>query len=659
MTSEEGLVHRKTTTNVCAVSIVQTQAVHKSYGPRIVLEAADVSVQKNERIGVVGKNGAGKSTLARIIAGIEQPDSGNVSRMRGASVEYLSQTPSFEGDPTALGALLNALSDWSDAVARHEAATQQLVLGQGDQKVLLEEQQRAAEAVERMGGWQLSHRAEALLGHLGVTRPEAKVATMSGGEQRRVALARLLIARPDLAILDEPTNHLDAETVEWLESYLIDEHEGAILLITHDRYLLDRVAERTLEVADGKVYSYAGGYELYLEQKAERAEHAARTEQNRQNFLRRELEWLRRQPKARSTKQKARIERAEAAKASIAPREQAAAQFSLETSRSGKTILEARELTLEIGGRELVSGLDLFLTQGEIVGVVGRNGAGKTTLLRAIMGEQPLKSGTLRVGQNTKIGYFDQKRSGLDDEKSVFDNVAGDDGKLEGGRSLEPRVYLEQFGFDSGQQRQPVGSLSGGERARVALARLLRRVMNLLLLDEPTNDLDVATLGSLETLLLESKATALVVTHDRWFLDRVASAILCFEGDGKVVLYPGNYETFRRLRAERDASRSAPPEASSGEEKKKPAAAAKPRRLSRAEEQELAALPDRIEASEAEVARCQAELADPATHAAGRERVQRSTSELAAAEAEVTRLMARWEELEQKRTLLAEGQSSS
>ncbi|MFZ5892098.1 MAG: ABC-F family ATP-binding cassette domain-containing protein [Myxococcota bacterium] len=634
------------------MTIVQTQAVHKSYGPRVVLAAVDVAIQKNERIGVVGRNGAGKSTLARIIAGLEQPDSGSVSRMRGASVEYLSQTPRFEGDPTALEALLAALGDWTAAVARYEAATHALASGAGNQNLLLEEQQRAAEGVERLGGWQQQHRAEALLGHLGVTRPNAKILSMSGGEQRRVALARLLIARPDLAILDEPTNHLDAETVEWLENYLIDEHEGAVLLITHDRYLLDRVAERTLEVAGGNVYSYAGGYELYLEQKAEREEHAARTEQNRQNFLRRELEWLRRQPKARSTKQKARVERAEAAKATVAPREQATAKFSLETSRAGKTILEARGVSIEIAGRELVSGLDLFLTQGEIIGVVGRNGAGKTSLLRAIVGELPVKSGSLTVGQNTKIGYFDQKRSGLDEEKSVFENVAGDDGKLEGGRAVEPRVYLEQFGFDSGQQRQPVGSLSGGERARVALARLLRRVMNLLLLDEPTNDLDVATLGSLETLLLESGATALVVTHDRWFLDRVASGILCFEGEGKVVLYSGNYETFRRLRAARDAEKTSAPARDEAEPKKK-APQAKPKRLSRAEEQELAALPDQIEVAEATLARCQAELADPTTHTQGRENVQRATASLAAAEGEVTRLMARWEELEQKRAALA------
>ncbi|MGC4092523.1 MAG: ABC-F family ATP-binding cassette domain-containing protein [Polyangiaceae bacterium] len=473
------------------MSIVQTQAVHKAYGPRVVLGAVDVAIQKDERVGVVGRNGAGKSTLARILAGVEQADSGSVTRMRGARIEYLSQTPTFDGDPTALDALLDALAGWRSAVARHEAATQLLTLGQGDQKVLLEEQHVAGEEVERLGGWQVQHRAHALLGHLGVSRVDGKVASMSGGEQRRVALARLLIARPELAILDEPTNHLDAETVEWLENYLIEEHQGAVLLITHDRYLLDRVAERTLEVVQGNVFSYAGGYELYLEQKAEREELAARTEQNRQNFLRRELEWLRRQPKARGTKQKARIERAEAAKGAIAPREQAAAKFSLETSRSGKTILEARQLTLELGGKELISGLDLFLTQGEIIGVVGRNGAGKTTLLRAVVGDLPVKSGSLTVGQNTKIGYFDQKRSGLDDEKSVFDNVAGDDGKLEGGRAVEPRVYLEQFGFDSGQQRQPVGSLSGGERARVALARLLRRVMNLPLLDEPTNDSNV------------------------------------------------------------------------------------------------------------------------------------------------------------------------
>ncbi len=648
---------------MAALTIIQTQAVHKAYGPRVVLASVDVSIQENERVGVVGRNGAGKSTLSRILAGIETADAGTVSRRRGAVIEYLSQTPTFEGDPSAEEAMLLALSAWTRAVTRHEAATQALSQGQGNQESLLDEQHHAAEEVERLGGWEQRHRAQALLGHLGIARPDDKVSRMSGGEQRRVALARLLIARPDLAILDEPTNHLDAETIEWLEQYLLDEHTGAVLLITHDRYLLDRVAERTLEVADGQVFSYEGGYELYLEQKAEREEHAARTEQNRQNFLRRELEWLRRQPKARGTKQKARIERAETAQSSGPTRVQDTASFSLETSRAGKTILELRDLSLEIAGRELVRKLTLFLTKGEIVGVVGPNGIGKTTLFRAIRGELQPTSGAVVVGQNTKIAYFDQQRSGLEDDKSVFDNVAGEEVRVAGGRVIEPRQYLERFGFDTHQQRQPVGSLSGGERARVALARLLRQTTNLLLLDEPTNDLDVATLGALENLLIEASATAIVVTHDRWFLDRVASAILAFEGDGKVVLYPGNYETFRRLRQEareqerrqKVASEAPRPRSSDGPRTAEP----KAKRLNRAEEQELVALPDRIEAAETEVQRLQTALSDPATHGKGRESVLQATAAVAAAEASVERLMARWEELEQKRAAAAAPASKS
>jgi ATP-binding cassette subfamily F protein uup len=637
--------------------IIAAHGIQKTYGTRIVLTGVDLTLRTGERVGVVGANGSGKSTLARILAGLSPPDLGTLSRRRGTSIEYLSQTPEFEPGVTAEQALLQALSGWTQAVARHEAATRSLGLGEGDLASLLDEQHRSAEEVERLGGWEQQHRAAALLSHVGIERTSGLVSTFSGGEQRRVALARLLLSRPDLAILDEPTNHLDAETIEWLEEYLVEEHTGAVLLITHDRYLLDRVAERTLEVVEGRVYSYEGGYELYLEQKAEREELAARTEQNRQNFLRRELEWLRRQPKARSTKQKARIDRAEAAKSAIKPQKDEQAKFSLETARSGKTILELRELGLTLGERELCRNLTLFLAQGQIVGVVGRNGSGKTTLLRAIVGELSPSGGKVVLGQNTKIAYFDQQRSMLDDEKSVFDNVAGDQSRIEvGGQQVEPRSYLERFGFDVQRQRQPVGSLSGGERARVALAKLLRQSTNLVLMDEPTNDLDVGTLGALENMLLDSNATALVVTHDRWFLDRVASSILSFEGNGSVVLYPGNYETYRRLRKEAREQQQKPAAAAvpAARSKAPPGEAKKPKRLNRAEEQELKSLPDAIEKAEAELRAQNLVLSDPATHAGGSERIALASQALARAEAEVARLMLRWEELEQKQAETAQ-----
>jgi ATP-binding cassette subfamily F protein uup len=635
------------------MSIVAAHGIQKAYGPDVVLRSADVIIDPGQRVGMVGKNGAGKSTLARILAGTEAPDAGQVARRRGALILHLDQVPRFEGDPTAREGAAQGLSAWNAAMAAHEALSARLAEGGADLERLLEEQARVSEEIERLGGFDQAHRVASMLGHLGIRDIDRRLSTLSGGEQRRVALARALIARADLTILDEPTNHLDAETVEWLEQYLIDEHAGAVLLITHDRYLLDRVAERTLEVADGEVFSYDGGYELYLEQKAERLAHAARTEQNRQNFVRRELEWLRRQPKARTTKQKARIERAEAAIAVQAPKGEKTHTFELDVARSGKTILETRGLAVEINGRTLIKNLEMFLTEGDRIGVVGPNGIGKTTLLKTLLGEREPNGGKVVLGQNTKVAYFDQQRSGLENDKSIFENIGNDQSRIQiGGEVMDPRTYLERFGFDSHKQRQPVGSLSGGERARVALAKMLRQAANLVVMDEPTNDLDVSTLGALESMLVELGATALVVTHDRWFLDRVATAILAFEGDGRVALYPGNYESFRRLSAEARAQRASQPDPAADKPKAEPSqrpGAKKKAALSRAEEKELAGAPDAIERAEQQVSALEQKLADPSTYSASGTDVPRLVAELDAAKAEVTRLMARWEELEAKK----------
>lgn len=632
------------------MSIVSLQGGHKAYGNHTVLRAADVTLSAGERVGVVGLNGAGKSTLARILAGLEAPDTGMLQQGRGTRVLYLHQTPTFEGDPTAEEAVVSGLSAWVQATARHAELSAQLSEERADTNQLLEELARIADEVDRLGGWDQRHRALSLLQHLGIRDPAARVSNLSGGEQRRVALARLLVSSPDLAVLDEPTNHLDAETIEWLEGFLLDEYSGALLLITHDRYLLDHVATRTLEVADGEVYEFDGGYERYLEQKAERLAHAARTEQNRQNFLRGELEWLRRQPKARTTKQAARVERAEAALAQSRPKVEKAATLELDRIESGKTILELQDLAAEIGGRRLFSGLSLFLREGERVGIVGPNGSGKTTLLRVLTGELEPAAGTLTLGKNTRFVYLDQQRSGLDDQKSVFDNVMeGQTSLVLGGQAVDPRTYLERFLFDRWKQRQPVGALSGGERARVALARMLRQSANLVILDEPTNDLDVATLGALESMLVDYGVTALIVTHDRWFLDRVATSILSFEGEGRVVRYPGNYETFRRMRdAEREAAKatavkSAPPQA-----KAAAAPREKPKGLSSAEKRELERLPGEIDATESEIAELEAKLAEPATYADGGKAVTAIQTSLTERRAAAERLLARWEELESK-----------
>jgi ATP-binding cassette subfamily F protein uup len=637
------------------VPVIDAKAISKSYGTTPVLAAVDVTIRTGERVGVVGRNGAGKSTFAKILAGEEPADAGTVSRRRGARVCYLAQVPRFTGDPTAEEAVLAGLEAWSEAIARHEELRSQVAAQRGDVEPLVLEQIRAAEDVERLGGWEQRHRVTEMLGHLGILRTDARVSTLSFGEQRRVALAQILVARPDLAILDEPTNHLDAETIDWLEAFLIDEYQGAVLLISHDRYLLDRVATRTLEVADSNVHSYQGGYELYLEKKAEREALAARAEENRQNFLRTELEWLRRMPKARTTKQKARIERAEAAKVVQAPRQERAPRFELGLVRTGKTILETHALGVKVDDRELVRDLDIHVREGERIGIIGPNGAGKTTLLRTLIGERAPDSGAVEQGANTRVAYLDQRRCGLDDEATVFDSIVGEQPRIElGGRVIEPYAYLERFGFDRRMHRQRLASLSGGERARVALARMLRQNANLVVLDEPTNDLDVQTLGALESLLVEHGVTALVVTHDRWFLDRIATAVLAFEQGGAVTLYQGNFETYRRLRAEAARARSS--EAPRGSEKKaettRPDARSersRKKKLTWAEERELAALPDDIERAEQTVSSLTEQLSAPGTYENGAD-VRPLTDALEAAKADVERLMQRWEELELKRS---------
>ncbi|EYF06336.1 ABC-F family ATP-binding cassette domain-containing protein [Chondromyces apiculatus] len=656
--------------------VVTAQDLRKSYGARVILDGVTATIRTGERVGLVGINGSGKSTLARILAGVELPDSGAVMRRRGAEVAILTQDPELAPDLSARDTVLAGLGAWHAARARHDEASRALTRGDGDHEALLTAQSEAGSEVERLGGWDVSHQVDAILGHVGITRLDAPVGSMSGGDRRRVALARILVSRPALAVLDEPSNHLDAETVEWLEQYLIEEHTGALLLITHDRYLLDRVAERTFELDKGKLYIYEGGYEEYLEQKAERLALVERAEANRQNFLRTELEWLRRQPKARTGKQKARIGRAESAKGQLAPKAERAAELQVVTTRSGRSILEIKQLGVQAGDRWLARGVDFVLTKGERVGVVGRNGTGKTTLLRAILDELPrgdeaetpseprIVEGEVVLGKSTSIAYFDQHRSGLDTETSILENVAGDRSRIPlGALDLEPRVYLERFLFEGSTIHQPVSSLSGGERARVALAKMLSRPSNVLLLDEPTNDLDVATLSSLEQMLVELEGSAIVVTHDRWFLNRVATTILAFEGDGRVIRYAGNFDAFRAQKAHAEAEVRAARPAPEPQKAARPAGrdardardAPRGKALTYAETKELDGIMEKIEQAEGRVSGLETTLADPALYATRGAEVAGLLADVEKAKAEVTRLTARWEELEAKREAAGKG----
>jgi ATP-binding cassette subfamily F protein uup len=637
--------------------VLSAHDLGKAYGARAVLRDVSVTLRSGERVGLVGRNGAGKSTLARILAGLEPPDAGEIAVRKGAEVAYLEQTPALAASATPREIVAGGMERWSKAKTAYDALGDAIAAGGSGLAELMNRQAELGAELERLGGWERGHEVEAMLGHLGVERIDDPVETMSGGEQRRVALARLLVARPSLAILDEPTNHLDVETIDWLEAHLQKDFPGAVLLVTHDRYLLDRVCTRTLEIDGGATYDYEGGYEEYLGAKAERLAHEERVEQNRQNFLRRELEWLARQPKARTTKQKARIERAEAARAALPRKAERAIELGVDEARAGKTVLELEGLALDVGGKRLVSGLDLYVTQGERIGVVGKNGTGKTSLLRAIVGDLAPAAGRLTVGKNTRVAYLDQARSGLDPDKSVFDNVSDQERIEIGGETLDARTYLERFLFDRYDQRKKVSALSGGERARVALARALRQSSNLVLLDEPTNDLDLATLSALEQMLASFGGCAIVVTHDRWLLDRVATALLVFEGNGRVLRHPGNYETYRRLAAERgeDATSDAEP-ASRAERRERAAPAparppARPKGLTYAQRLELEKLPDQIEEAERRVADLEREVAAPEFFRGAPDGVKQTLAALEDARASAGALMARWEELE----TLAEG----
>jgi ABC transport system ATP-binding/permease protein len=641
------------------MSLLSAHGIEKSYGVHRVLGGVSVTIAPGERIGLVGNNGSGKSTLARVIGKLEPPDVGTVMQQRGSRVGYLPQVPVLNESLTALEAALEGLDRWRAARREHEELSLELSGSPPEKKrlELLERQAAASAEIERLGGWDQEHRANAILQRLNLTDVHALVSTLSGGERRRVALAALLLSEPDVLILDEPTNHLDTDSIDWLETYLEDSFQGALLVITHDRYFLDRVVRRTWEIDAGAVAVYEGGWEAYLSAKAERQALDERTESNRQNFLRTELEWLRRQPKARGTKQKARISRAESA-IENAPRG-ARQALSLEASsrRQGSEVVVFEQVSFRYGQRPVIERLDLIVTPGQRLGVIGPNGAGKTTLLGLITGELAANAGQVRLGKNTRIGYFAQTRTDLDDAATIAENVAGLRQTLSvGGRDMTVYSYLDRFGFRGEEIRKKVGVLSGGERARVALAKLLIMPANLLLLDEPTNDLDITTMGALEQMLTEFAGSVLVVSHDRYFLDRVATSLLVFEGAGTVTQYVGDYGNYSRLRRERaelekaalqEPVRATPPAA--------PSPAKRSPKLSYKEERELEGIEPAIEAAEAALKRIEAELADPELYRRDAARAAQLASELAAAQARVQALMDRWQELESKREAFEAG----
>jgi ATP-binding cassette ChvD family protein len=525
-----------------------------------VLDDIWLSFYFGAKIGVLGLNGAGKSSLLKIMAGEDTSFIGEAFKADGASVGFLHQEPKLDSTKDVRGNVEEGVAATKALLTRYDEVNAKLGedLSPEEMDKVLEEQGRLQDKIDASNAWDLDSRLELAMDALRLPPPDAKVATLSGGERRRVALCRLLLQSPDLLLLDEPTNHLDAESVAWLERFLA-EYAGTVVAVTHDRYFLDNVAGWILELDRGHGIPWEGNYSSWLEQKQNRLAQEEKAETRRQKTLERELEWIRMSPRARQAKGKARLNAYEdLLREETAQKLETAEIYIAPGPRLGDTVVEARKLKKGYGDNLLIENLDFTLPRGGIVGVIGPNGAGKTTLFRMITGQEKPDEGTLKIGETVQIGYVDQSREALDANKSVFEEITGGHDEIElGKKKVASRAYVSWFNFKGAGQQRKVGTLSGGERNRVHLAKLLKKGSNLLLLDEPTNDLDVDTLRALEEALLNFAGCAVVISHDRWFLDRVATHMLAFEGDSQVVWFQGNYQDYegdrkRRLGAAAD-----------------------------------------------------------------------------------------------------------
>ncbi len=541
--------------------IFWTRNLRRVYPPdKIILENISLSFFQGAKIGVLGGNGAGKSTLLRIMAGIDTDFSGEARSAEGTRIGFLPQEPELDLTKTVREVVEEGVAEIRSLLQQFEEISMKFSepLSEEEMEQLLNKQARVQDEIEAAGAWEIDRTVDIAMDALRVPEGDTLVEVISGGERRRVALCRLLLQHPDLLLLDEPTNHLDAESVAWLERFLA-EYSGTVIAVTHDRYFLDNVAGWILELDRGRGIPWEGNYSSWLEQKQERLRVEEKQESSRQRTLQRELEWIRMAPRARQTKSKARINAYEEMLARGSGELVGKAEIVIPNgARLGDVVVEAREVVKEMGDRLLMDGLTFHLPRGGIVGVIGANGAGKTTLFRMIAGELTPDGGSLRVGETVQLAYVDQMREHLSPEHTVWEEISGGREILKiGKREIKSRAYVSAFNFRGTDQQTRIKDLSGGERNRVHLARLLQSGANLILLDEPANDLDVDTLRALEEALLAYAGCAMVISHDRWFLDRIATHILAFEGESRTVWYEGNYQEYeedrrRRLGAEAD-----------------------------------------------------------------------------------------------------------
>ncbi len=527
-------------------------------GGKQVLKDINLSFLPGAKIGVLGPNGAGKSTLMRVMAGLDTDINGEAWAAEGVRVGYLPQEPALDPAKDVAGNVYEGVAETKALLDRFEAVNAKFAEEDADFDALIAEQAELQEKIDSAGAWELERTVEIAMDALRCPPGDFAVDKLSGGERRRVALCRLLLQKPDMLLLDEPTNHLDAESVAWLERFL-HEYPGTVVAVTHDRYFLDNVAGWILELDRGQGIPFKGNYTSWLEQKQTRLKQEERAESARQRELKHELEWVRQSPKARQAKSKARLQAYEALLAEAGRKAPEPGQIVVPPGpRLGDLVIEAKDLSKGFGDRLLIDKANFKVPPNAIVGIIGPNGAGKTTLFRMITGQDKPDQGSLRVGETVKLGYVDQSRDSLGADKTVWEEIAeGRDTVTLGKHETPSRAYVGAFNFKGGDQQKKVGQLSGGERNRVHLAKMLKAGANVLLLDEPTNDLDVDTLRALEDALLEFAGCVLIISHDRWFLDRIATHILAFEGDSQVVWFEGNYQDYeadrhRRLGAEAD-----------------------------------------------------------------------------------------------------------
>ncbi len=541
--------------------IYTMKKTRKAHGEKVILDDVTLMFLPGAKIGVVGPNGAGKSTVLQIMAGLQQPSNGEAYLSPGYTVGILLQEPKLDETRSVLENVQDGVRETMDMLARFNAISDEMASPDADYDKLLAEMGTLQEQLDHRNAWEIDSQLEQAMDALRCPPGDADVSVLSGGEKRRVALCKLLLEAPDLLLLDEPTNHLDAESVLWLEQHL-QKYPGAVVAITHDRYFLDNVAEWILELDRGRAYPYEGNYSTYLETKAARLKVEGQKDAKRAKRLTEELEWVRQNAKGRQTKSKARLARYE----EMAAEADKMRKLDFEEiqippgPRLGNVVVEVENLVKGFGDRVLIDGLSFTLPRNGIVGVIGPNGAGKTTLFKTILGLEAADSGSVKIGETVKISYVDQSRGGIDPKKSLWEVVSdGLDFMKVGQVEMPSRAYVAAFGFKGPDQQKPAGVLSGGERNRLNLAMTLKQGGNLLLLDEPTNDLDVETLGSLENALLEFPGCAVVISHDRWFLDRITTHILAYEGDSKWFWFEGNFESYEANKIERLGPEAARP----------------------------------------------------------------------------------------------------